>query len=95
MDEYKKKLVAIVVFAIALVALGTAVAYAYYQNTNVASTNEVYGNYGQYSGNAPYSYNDPYASSGPYSTNGPYSSYGQYGGRMGGMGRMGGYGMMR
>jgi hypothetical protein len=87
MNDTQKKLVAVAVFAAALVALGTAVVYAYNQNTAVANNGNVYGGYGQYGGNAPYGYGNPYSGSAPY------GSSGQPGGRVGGIGGMGGHGM--
>ena len=101
MNDTQKKLVAVAVFAAAVVALGTAVAYAYYQNTNVVSTNGMYSSYGQPAGSNPYGYDNSYAGSMPYGSNGaygnsaPYGGYGQYGGMGGMMGGYGGYGMMR
>src|SRR3990170_5545894 len=92
LNESKTKLVAAAILAVALVAFGTAVAYAYYANTQVTNPYGAYGNYGPYNGDAP-GYYDPYTGAGPYNTYGPYGSpgpygsgYGQWGGRMGGFG---------
>jgi len=98
MDESKTKLVAAAILAVALVAFGTAVAYAYLANSQAANPYGAYGNYGPYNGNTqdyynPYNGAAPYNAYGPYGSPAPYGSgYGQWGGGRGGMG-MGGFGM--
>ncbi len=92
MNETQKKIAAASILAIALVALGVAVVYAYNANTRPTNPYGAYSSYGPYGNSGPNGYSDPYTNSGPYSATGPYGSYGQWGGRMGG-GMMGGYGM--
>jgi hypothetical protein len=97
MNDTQKKLVAVAVFAAAVVALGTAVAYAYHQNTSLQNTSAGYSSYGQSAGSKSYGYSGsmPYGANGQYGNSAQYGSYGQYGGMGGMMGGIGGYGMMR
>jgi hypothetical protein len=97
MNDTQKKLVAVAVFAAAVVALGTAVAYAYHQNTSAPNTSGVYSSYGQSAGSTSYGYSGsmPYGANGQYGNTAPYGGYGQYGGMGGMISGFGGYGMRR
>ena len=97
MNDTQKKFVAVAVFAAAVAALGTAVAYAYHQATSLEKTIVSYSSYGQAAGSKSYGYSGsmPYGANGQYGNSAPYGSYGHYGGMGGMMGGFGGYGMMR
>jgi hypothetical protein len=103
MDEKTKIIVAATILVLAAIALGVAVANAYYASTRPANPYRTYGNYEAYGSNYPPAGVAPQNPYGSYGTLGPYGygygygNSGLWGGGMG-MGRMGGgfgMGMMR
>jgi len=88
--ENTKKAV-IVLMVLALVALGTAVAYSYYVNTSASRNYGAYGNYGPYGNTGPYGSYSEGESGRQYGSYGPYGSYAPWGCYEGGEGRVGGF----